>query len=119
MCSLLLLLAIIAAIYIKKKKPELFPNLKRSSVPRILVPEEEGPVIFKKGASLKNNIVSATEDEKRRFEEFKDLEAEVAETITPVKTKGTSLLEENTKHNRYRDIGRIYSILLQQCFGLF
>ena len=114
MCSLLLLLAIIAAIYIKKKKPELFPDLKRSSVPRILVPEEEGPVIFKKGASLKKNIVSATEDEKRRFEEFKDLEAEVAETITPVKTKGTSLLEENTKHNRYRDIGGIYSILIRE-----
>ena len=62
-------------------------------------------IIFKKGNDLKNDVVYSTEDERRRFEEFKDLEAKVAESIAPVKTTETAREENNAKHNRYRDIG--------------
>ena len=62
-------------------------------------------IILKKGNDLKNDVVYSTEDERRRFEEFKDLEAKVAESIAPVKTTDTAREENNAKHNRYRDIG--------------
>ena len=62
-------------------------------------------IIFKKGNNLKNDVVYSTEDERRRFEEFKDLEAKVAESIAPIKTTEIAREENNAKHNRYRDIG--------------
>ena len=44
-----------------------------------------------------------------RFEEFQKLEAQVAESITPVKTTNISREEENVKHNRYKDIGKAFT----------
>ena len=63
-------------------------------------------IIFQKGENLKNDVVHATEDEKKIFEEFQTLEARVAESITPVKKTNISCEEENAKHNRYKDIGK-------------
>ena len=65
-------------------------------------------IIFKKGNNLKNDVVYSTEDERRRFEEFKDLEAKVAESIAPIKTTEIAREENNAKHNRYRDIGNSF-----------
>ena len=66
-------------------------------------------IIFQKGETLKNDVVHATEDEKKIFEEFQTLETRVAESITPVKTTNISREEENAKHNRYKDIGKSFN----------
>ena len=107
---LLLLVIGLAVGFFIKKKPE-YLNLKlRNDKPDILLPDviasnRSQSIILKKGNDLKKNVVYSTEDERRRFEEFKDLEAKVAESIAPVKTTETAREEDNAKHNRYRDIG--------------
>ena len=63
-------------------------------------------IIFEKGDDLKNIVVYSTEDERKRFEEFTQLETKVAASITMVKTTEVSREEDNAKHNRYRDIGK-------------
>ena len=81
----------------------------RKNIPYIIIPDETASnkgVIFKKGDDLKNNVVYATKNEWKIFEEYKDLEAKVAENIDPVKTTKISCEEDNTQHNRYRDIGK-------------
>ena len=84
----------------------------RKNVPYILIPDETASnrgkaIIFKKGVDLKNNVVYATNNEWKILEEYKDLEAEVVESINPVKTTTISREEDNAKHNRYRDIGKM------------
>ena len=61
---------------------------------------------FIKGEDLKVNLVHSTEDERKRFEEFKKLEAKVSHHIAPVKSTAIAQKEKNAKHNRYRDIGK-------------
>ena len=61
--------------------------------------------VFKKGEELKINVVNSTEDERKIYEEFQNLEAKVNKIITPLKSITTSRKEGNTKHNRYTDIG--------------
>ena len=107
---LLLLVIGLAVGFIIKKKPEYLNLILRNDKPNILIPDviasnSRQSIIFKKGNDLKNDVVYSTEDERRRFEEFKDLEAKVAESIAPVKTTETAREENNAKHNRYRDIG--------------
>ena len=107
---MILLVIILALVFIVRKKPEYLNAIMRKDKPDILLPNEITPkreksIIFKKGDDLKKNVVYSTEDERRRFEEFKDLEAKVAESIAPVKTTEIAHEENNTKHNRYRDIG--------------
>ena len=84
---------------IKTKKPNILLPVERDSNPR-------ESTIFEKGADLKNTVVYSTEDERKRFEEFTQLETKVAATITLVKTTAVSREEDNAKHNRYRDIGK-------------
>ena len=76
--------------------------------PKVILAAEKvrANVIFKKGADLKNILVSTTDDEKKIFEEFIRLEAEVFNTITHNKTTEKAHLEDNAKHNRYTDIGQ-------------
>ena len=88
----------------------------RKNVPYILIPDETASnrgkaIIFKKGVDLKNNVVYATNNEWKILEEYKDLEAEVVESINPVKTTKISREEDNAKHNRYRDIGKQQTFL--------
>ena len=88
---LLLLVIIITFLFIIKKRPEYLNSLTRKDKPNILIPDvitsnRRKSIIFKKGNDLKNDVVFSTEDERRRFEEFKDLDAKVAESIAPVKT---------------------------------
>ena len=83
----------------KTKKPNILLPVERGSNPR-------ESIIFEKGEDLKNNVVYSTEDERKRFEEFTQLETKVAATITLVKTNDVSREEDNAKHNRYRDIGK-------------
>ena len=106
--TILILLLTLFLIY--KKKPEILDAIKKKEKPNILIPDETASnrrksIIFKKGNDLKNNVVYSTEDERKRFEEFKVLEAKVAESITPVKSTEISREEDNARHNRYRDIG--------------
>ena len=85
-------------------------SILKTNKPNILLPVERGSsresIIFEKGDELKNNVVYSTEDERKRFEEFTQLETKVAATITLVKTAEVSREEDNAKHNRYRDIGK-------------
>ena len=108
---LLLLIIIITLFFINKKRPEYLNSLMRKDKPNILIPDvtvsnRRKSIIFKKGDDLKNDVVYSTEDERRRFEEFKDLEAKVAKSVSPVKTTEIARKEDNAKHNRYRDIGK-------------
>ena len=87
---------------------------KGTNKPDILLPGKmdsnlRKSIIIKKGKDLKIDVVNATDDERMRFEEFQKLEAQVAESITPVKTTNISREEDNAKHNRYRDIGKAFT----------
>ena len=94
--------------------------IKKKEKPNILIPDETASnkrksIIFQKGDDLKKNVVYSTEDERRRFEEFKVLEARVAESIAPIKSTEISREEDNAKHNRYRDIGN-HNIIISYHF---
>ena len=87
---------------------------KKSDKPDTIVPNErdydEGKaIIFYKNNELKQNVVDSTEDEQKRVQEFKKLEAKVDECITLVKMTNVSREEENAKHNRYKDIGKEFN----------
>ena len=116
---LLLLFIGLAVGFIIKKKPEYLNLILRNDKPNISIPDviasnRRQSIIFKKGDDLKNDVVYSTEDERKRFEEFKDLEAKVAESIAPVKTTEIAREENNAKHNRYRDIGN--NLMNNYCF---
>ena len=66
-------------------------------------------IVFYKNNELKQNVVDSTEDEQKRIQEFQKLEAKVDESITPVKMTNVSREEDNTKHNRYKDIGKEFN----------
>ena len=96
----------------------------RNDKPNILLPDETASnrrksIIFKKGDDLKKIVVYSTEDERKRFEEFKVLEARVAESITQEKSSEISREENNAKHNRYRDIGNHSTILFSLLRTIF
>ena len=102
----IILVTLFVWIYQKKQKS--------TNTPTILLPSKMDSnhlksIIFQKGENLKNDVVHATEDEKKIFEEFQTLETRVAESITPVKTTNISREEENVKHNRYKDIGKAFT----------
>ena len=93
------------------KRQKILDYLNKTRKPNILLPVEKDSsnresIIFEKGDDLKNTVVFSTEDERKRFEEFTQLETKVAASITMVMTTKISREEDNAKHNRYRDIGK-------------
>ena len=109
--SVVIVLIALMVVWIYLKKPNMMDSIMKTKKPNILLPVERDSnlresIIFKKGDDLKNNVVYSTEDERKRFEEFTQLETKVATSITLVKTTEVSREEDNAKHNRYRDIGK-------------
>ena len=107
----IIVILVVTLFLIYKKNPKILDSILKTNKPNILLPVERDSnlresIIFKKGDDLKNNVVYSTEDERKRFEEFTQLETKVAASITLVKTAEVSREEDNTKHNRYRDIGK-------------
>ena len=125
---IILLILISTGVFILyKKKPDLFskrigavgPCVQFSSCSDIckgettpapvitMISSDAKHIILKKDTNLLKNITDITADAWRLNEEFSRLEAQVAETITRVKTTEVAQLEANKKANRYKDIGKI------------
>ena len=125
---ILLLILISTGVFILyKKKPDLFSKIigsdgsfiqfssfsdicKGETTPApviTMISSDAKHIILKKDTNLLKNITDITADAWRLNEEFSRLEAQVAETITRVKTTEVAQLEANKKANRYKDIGKI------------
>ena len=123
---IILLILISTGVFILyKKKPDLFSKRigavgscvqfsscsaickgEKTPAPVItMISSDAKHIILKKDTNLLKNITDVTADAWRLNEEFSRLEAQVAETITRVKTTEVAQLEANKKANRYKDIG--------------
>ena len=125
---IILLILISTGVFILyKKKPDLFSKRigavgsciqfsscsdickgEKTPAPVItMISSDAKHIILKKDTNLLKRITDVTADAWRLNEEFSRLEAQVAETITRVKTTEVAQLEANKKANRYKDIGKI------------
>ena len=84
--------------------------------PVITISSDAKHIILKKDTNLLKNITDITADAWRLNEEFSRLEAQVAETITRVKTTEMAQLDANKKANRYKDIGIISFLSIKNTY---